>query len=133
MLGGHNYVTLKASELKAEQTQFSQLFPIGKVNDQKKNAGKKVNIPFNVNISLSAHHNLALLVKNYIMTKGKYLENIFEEAHSTEVSNYSIPRVLRSAFHRVNNVVHGKLKAHGLWPHSTQGAREGHLMVPLLR
>lgn len=116
-------MTLKASELKAEQTQFSQSFPTGKVNDREKNAGKKVNIPFNVNISLSVHHNLAILVKNYIMAKGKYLENIFQEARNNEVSNYSIPRVLRSAFYRVINMVHEKLKAHGLWSHSTRGAQ----------
>lgn len=90
---------------------------------RKKNAGKKVNIPFNVNTSLSVHHNLASLVKNCIMAKGKYLENIFQEASNNEVSNYNIPRVLRSAFYRVINMVDGKLKAHGLWPQSTQGAQ----------
>lgn len=77
------------------------------VNDQKKNGGKKVSIPLYVTISLSVHHNLAILVKNYITAKGKYLENIFQEACNNEVSNYSIPRVLRSAFYRVIDVVGG--------------------------
>lgn len=35
----------------------------------------------------------------------------------------SITRVLRSAFYGVINTAHGELKAHGPWPHSSQGAQ----------
>lgn len=89
---------------------------------RKKNGGKKVNIPFNVNISLSLHRNLAILVKDYVTAKGKYLENVFQEARNNKVSN-SVTRVLRSAFYGVINTAHGELKARGPWPHSSQGAQ----------
>lgn len=43
-----------------------------------RNGEKNVNTLFIVNISLLVSHKLALLVKDYIKGKGKYLENFFQ-------------------------------------------------------
>lgn len=68
---------------------------------------KKVNTSFIVNISLSVYHKLALLVKDSIKVKGKYLDNFFQEECSNKVSNYNSIRMLRSVFYKVINMVHG--------------------------
>lgn len=57
------------------------------LNLSERNGEKKVNTPSIVNISLSVYHKLAFLVKDYIKTKGKYLENFFQEACNNKVSN----------------------------------------------